>query len=87
MKKALSIAGIVIAALGAIAAAVFAIPLACSMRGDNSSLGIIGGADGPTAIFVSTSPSPLPAVIAAAVAVAGIVTAAICYARAKRDKN
>ena len=37
-----------------------------------ASLGIIGGADGPTAVFVSGSPGLLAAVLLAVIALAGV---------------
>ena len=49
-----------------------------------SSIGIIGGADGPTAIFVTSSPDWWKDAIIAAVAVA--VVAGIIIMRKKRKK-
>ena len=48
-----------------------------------SSLGIIGGADGPTAVFVSGSPAAAVAALLAAVALAG---AGIYLLRRRRHK-
>lgn len=50
----------------------------------DSSIGIIGGSDGPTAIFVTGSPV---AVIVAAVVVAAIVVAAVVLIRKRRKKK
>lgn len=52
---------------------------------NNSSIGIIGGADGPTAIFVSGS-NPAFLYIALAVAVISLVAVAAILIR-KRRKN
>lgn len=48
-----------------------------------SSIGIIGGADGPTAIFVTASPDLWKYVLGAAVIVAAVV-AMITFHRKKR---
>ncbi len=50
----------------------------------DSSIGIIGGADGPTAVFVSGS--PVAAIIAAAVAVILIIIS-ILFIVKKRNKK
>ena len=50
----------------------------------SASIGIIGGADGPTAVFVSSKAVPWAtiALVAAGVAVVlGVVLAAVCAAR------
>lgn len=51
----------------------------------NSSVGIIGGADGPTAIFVTSSLSPLSALFAAAAAL--LVAGAVVFAVHRHNKN
>lgn len=51
----------------------------------NSSVGIIGGADGPTAIFVTSSFSPLSVLLVAAGAV--LVVAAVVVAVYRHNKN
>lgn len=50
--------------------------------GDASSVGVIGGADGPTAIFVSGNAFPLIVVVAAAVVL--VVLLAIVFSRRGR---
>lgn len=44
-----------------------------SIRGINMDIGIIGGADGPTAIYISSSSGSLYAIGAAAVFIGGII--------------
>lgn len=51
----------------------------------NSSVGIIGGADGPTAIFVTSSLSPLSVLLVAAAAV--LVVGAVVFAVHRHNKN
>ncbi len=50
---------------------------------EDASIGIIGGSDGPTAIFVTGSPV---AVIVAVIVVVVIVVAAIIFVKKKRRK-
>lgn len=52
--------------------------------GDASSVGVIGGADGPTAIFVSGNAFPLIVVVAAAVVLAVIILLAVVLSRRGR---
>ena len=51
----------------------------------NSSVGIIGGADGPTAIFVTSSFSPLSVLLAAAGVL--LVVGAVVVAVYRHNKN
>ena len=51
----------------------------------NGSVGIIGGADGPTAIFVTSSLSPLSVLLAAAAAL--LVAGAVVFAVRRHNKN
>ena len=62
MKKVLKILCLIIAALGGLellgnlaAWAVAKYLTISAIRGESASVGIIGGADGPTAVFVTTS--------------------------------
>ncbi len=50
----------------------------------SSDIGIIGGADGPTAIIVSSSPDAWIYVAAAVVVIAAVVTGVILYRRKKK---
>ena len=52
--------------------------------GDASSVGVIGGADGSTAIFVSGNAFPLIVVVAAAVVLVVVVLMAIVFSRGGR---
>jgi len=52
--------------------------------GDASSVGVIGGADGPTAIFVSGNAFPLIVVVAAAVVLVVVVLLAVVFSRRGR---
>ncbi|MBQ8623794.1 MAG: hypothetical protein IJ424_05360 [Oscillospiraceae bacterium] len=51
---------------------------------DDSSIGIIGGSDGPTAVFVTGS--PVAVIVAAVVVVAVVVTAVVLIKKKIRKK-
>lgn len=50
----------------------------------SSDIGIIGGADGPTAVFVSTSPDAWIYAVAAVVIVAAVTAGIIFYRKKKK---
>jgi len=57
------------AVLSAAMCLLYLIPRDIALPSDTASIGIIGGADGPTAVFVNTSPAPwyiMPAVFVVA---------------------
>ena len=56
----------------------------CAARRQAASVGIIGGADGPTAIYITSSFSPLAAAAAVAVAAAAALVALVVLARRRR---
>lgn len=62
-KDAGRIVGIVFTVLGTVLAVCGGILLALSGLTTSASVGIIGGADGPTAVFVAGSAGPLAAIL------------------------
>ena len=52
-----------------------------------ASVGVIGGADGPTAVFVAASPGPGWMWIVRAVVLAAVITAIVLVCRARRKKK
>ena len=58
--------------------------LALTGCGRGSSVGIIGGADGPTAVFVSGNAFPLIVVLAAAAVLVIVIVMAIVFSKRGR---